>query len=120
MVLSDGTPADDSRMRHLTGVLRPIAETHPVERALADSEALTPVAIHENRLHDDGTCITLLQVRGDRDRLHDLLASHPAVEEFMLAGEPDAFVYLRSQPNDLSRLLLHARADSELVVEMPL
>ena len=120
MVRSGPEPKRDSRMRYLTGVLRPVEATHPIERALAESHDLTPVAIHENRLHEDDVCITLLQVRGDRERLHDLLSTHPAVEEFMVAGGPDTFVYLRSEPNELSRLLLTAQAESEVVVRMPL
>lgn len=124
MVPSDGGDVDErssrTRMRHVTGVLRPIAATHPIERALADHPDLTPVAIHENRLHDNGSCITLLQVRGDREALTDLLSTHPAVEEFLVAGDADTYVYLQSQPNELARQLFAAQEDTEVVVRMPL
>lgn len=109
----------DPQLRSLTGVLRPIEATHPVERALADHPDLVPVAIHDSRIHDGDTCITLLQVRGDRAALRDLLASHPAVQEFLLAGAGDTFAYLQSEPTELLELLFAAREEAELVVQMP-
>lgn len=110
----------ETEMRYLTGVLRPIEKTHPVEQALAKSSELTPVAIHQTKLLDDNTCITLLQVRGDLDRLHDILSGHPSVLEYALAGEQDGFVYLQTEPHDLGRFLLRVQAESELIVQLPL
>lgn len=107
-------------MRYLTGVLSPVEKTHPVEQALAETPDITPVAIHQTKLLDDGTCITLLQVRGTLDRLHDVLSSHSSVWEYAVAGERDGFVYLQSDPHELAQSLLTVQDNSELIVEMPL
>lgn len=119
MARQDGAVESDSQLRSLTGVLRPIEATHPVERALADHPDLVPVAIHDSRIHDGDTCITLLQIRGDRAALRDLLDGHPAVHEFLLAGEGDTFAYLQGEPTELLELLFAVRDDAELVVRMP-
>lgn len=107
-------------MRYLTGVLRPVERIHPVEKALAESSALTPIAIHQTKLLDDGTCITLLQVRGDFDCLHDLLSGQPSVLEYAFAGEQDGFVYLQTKAHGLGRFVLRLQAESNLIVEMPM
>lgn len=54
---SDGTEASSQKaeLRYVTGVLRPVEEMHPVERALAAEPTVTPVAIHQLKLLDDGT-----------------------------------------------------------------
>lgn len=107
-------------MRYLTGVLRPVERIHPVERALAESSSLTPVAIHQTKLLDDDTCITLMQVRGDRTVLHELLSSQPAVIDYSFAGEQEVFVYLQSEPHDLGKFVLGLQAESDLIVELPM
>jgi predicted DNA binding protein len=107
-------------VRYLTGVLRPVERVHPNARALAEAGGVTQVALHQTRLLDDGTSVTWLQVRGDRDRLEGLLAEESSVLEYAVAGEDDLFVYLHSEPHDLARYLYRLRDEHELVVEMPL
>lgn len=107
-------------MRYLTGVLRPVERVHPNARALSVSRGVTQVALHQTRLLDDGTSVTWLQVRGDRERLEGLLAEASSVLEYDVAGEDDLFVYLHSEPHDLARYLYRLRDEHEVVVEMPL
>lgn len=107
-------------MRYITGVLRPVEEMHPVERALAEEPAVDPVAVHQLKLLDDGTCIVLLQVRDEQGRLRDVLSGLPAVREYAVAGERDRYVYLESDAHELSTALLNLRADADLVVRMPM
>lgn len=107
-------------MRYLTAVLRPIEEVHPVEKTLAETPGISPVAIHETKLLDDGTCVTLLRVRGDLEALDGVLADHPAVLQYTIAGERDGFVYFQTEPHDLTRSLIRIQDDSEAVVRMPL
>lgn len=115
-----GTPPEAGNMRYIRGVLRPVEKMHPVERSLAEHPELTPVAVHQLKLVDDGTCIVLLQVRGGTAPLDDLLSSHHSIVEYAIAGNQNAFVYLQSEPHDLSRYLLNLRDNAEIVVEMPL
>lgn len=107
-------------VRYLTGVLRPVERIHPNARALSASPDVTQVPLHQTRLLDDDTSVTWLQLRGDRDRLDELLAGASSVLEYDVAGENDLFVYLHSEPHDLARYLYRLRDEHELVVEMPL
>lgn len=107
-------------MRYLTGVLKPVERVHPNSRALSEASGVTQVALHQTRLLDDGTSVTWLQVRGDLDRLHDLLGDAPSVLEYDVAGEDGGYVYLHSRPHDLARYLYRLRDEFKVVVEMPL
>lgn len=107
-------------MRYLTGVLRPVESIHPVERALSESSSLTPVAIHQTKLLDDDTCITLMQVRGDLNLLHEILSSQPSVINYTFAGEQEIFVYLQSEPHDFGKFVLGLQAESDLIIELPM
>jgi len=116
----DDTGTRSGPMRYLTGVLRPVERLHPVEAVLAETPGVTPLAIHELKLLDDGTCIALLEVRGDPDRLDDGLGDHPPTLEYALSGQEDGFVYLQSEAHELAHTVLGIRDESELVVRMPL
>lgn len=107
-------------MRYLTAVLRPVEKIHPTIPRLTGTADITPVAIHQTRLLDDGTEVTLFQVRGDLDQLRDLLASDSSNLEHSIAGHRDGFVYSRSEPHELARSLLALRDRYEVVVRMPL
>lgn len=107
-------------MRYLTGVLRPVERVHPNARTFAELRDVTQVALHQTRLLDDGTSVTWLQVRGDLERLSEVLAGAPSVREFSVAGDAEGFVYLHSEPHDLARYLYRLRNEYEVVVEMPL
>lgn len=107
-------------MRYLTGVLRPVERVHPNAGTIAETPGVTQVALHQTRLLDDGTSVTWLQVRGDVERLTEVLAEAPAVIEFSVAGDAEGFVYLHSEPHDLARYLYRLRDEHEVVVEMPL
>lgn len=107
-------------MRYLTAVLRPIEAVHPVEKSLAEATGITPVALHETKLLDDGTCVTLLRVSGDLEALDTILSDHPAVLQYTIAGERDGFVYLQTEPHDLTRSLIRIQDESAAVVRMPL
>lgn len=107
-------------MRYLTGVLRPVERIHPVESTLANTPDVAPVAIHRTKLLDDGTCVTLLQVRGDADRLRAALSSQPSVREYALTGDHDRHVYLRTETHELARSLLTIKEEAEVVVRPPL
>lgn len=107
-------------MRYVTAVLSPVEKIHPTIPRLVDTADITPVAIHQTRLLDDGTEVTLLEVRGDLDRLRGVLAGHSAVLEYSVAGERDGLVYSHSEPHDLARGLLELQDRYEVVLRMPL
>jgi predicted DNA binding protein len=106
-------------MRYLTCVIRPVEKVHPVEAAIAAAPAVTPVAIHQTKLLDDGTCVTLLEVKGDLASLESLLADHGSVLEFTVAGDREGFVYLQSEPDDLTRSMIRLQSESAVVVRFP-
>lgn len=107
-------------MRYITGVIRPVQAIHPIEKALAETSAVSPVAIHQTKLLDDGTCVTLLQVRGDLESLEAILDAHPTVHEYTIAGEREGFVYLQTEPHKLTRSLIGMQEDSEVIIRMPI
>lgn len=107
-------------MRYLTGVIRPVEKLHPVEASMAETPVVTPVALHQTKVLDDGTCVTLLQVSGDLTAFDRVLADHDAVIEYTIAGDEDGFVYLLSDPHDLTRYLMRIQDVSEVIVRMPL
>lgn len=107
-------------MRYLTGVVRPVESIHPTANFLAEEASVTQIAIHQTRLLEDETCVTWLQVRGDRADLERVLNDAPSVLEYSVAGDSDRFVYLHSRPDDLARYLYEIRDSYELVVQMPL
>lgn len=107
-------------MRYLTGVLRPVEKIHPIEEALAEEPAVTPVAIHQTKLLDDGTCVTLLEVTGDLESLEAILDDHPSVHQYTIAGDRDGFAYMQTEPHELTRSLIRMQAESEVIVRMPI
>lgn len=107
-------------MRYLTGVIRPVEKLHPVEATMAETPEITPVALHQTKVLDDGTCVTLLEVSGDLDAFDRVLAHHDVVIEHTIAGDRDGFVYLLSDPHDLTRYLMRLQDESEVIVRMPL
>lgn len=107
-------------MRYLTGILRPVERIHPVEETLARTDGITPVALHQTKVLEDGTCVTLLQVRGDLGLLDRVLADHDAVIQHAIAGDRNGIVYLQSEPYDLTRYVLELQETSEVIVKWPL
>ena len=106
-------------MRYLTCVIRPVEKIHPVEAAMAAAPDVTPVAIHQTKLLDDGTCVTLLEVKGDLASLESLLAAHESVLEFTVAGDREGFVYLQSEPDELTEAIIDLQSESAVVVRFP-
>lgn len=106
-------------MRYVTGVLRPVEKLHPTIPAVTGTPDVTPLAIHQTRLLDDGTEVTLLEVRGDLERLHDVLSSHPPLIEHEIAGDRDGVVFCHSKPHQRARNLLRVKDEYELVLRMP-
>lgn len=107
-------------MRYVTGVLRPAAKLHPTIPALVETPDVTPLAIHQTRLLDDGTEVTLLGVRGDLERLDAALSPRPSLIDYEIAGEREGVVYCHSEPHDRARQLLQVTTKSEVVLRMPL
>lgn len=106
-------------MRYLTCVIRPVEKVHPVEETLAATPHVTPVALHQTKLLDDGTCVTLLEVKGDLEALEALLGDHDAVIEFTVAGDREGFVYLLTEPNELTRSMIRLQSETAVIVQMP-
>lgn len=107
-------------MRYVTGIIRPVEKLHPTIPALIETPAVVPVAIHQTRLLDDGTEVTLVEVRGDLDRLDDVLSGHPPLLAHDIAGDREGVVYCHSQPHERARHLLRVKDESEVVPRMPL
>lgn len=107
-------------MRYIEAILRPVENVHPVEERLAATPEVTPVAIHQLKLVDDGSCIALLQVRGNLDRLRDVLSDFPPIMEYAVAGDDEGYAYIQSDTHAVGRQLLRMREETEALVQMPL
>lgn len=92
---------------------------HPLGSAIVDDPAVTPGPIHQVEMVDDGTGISLSEIRAGLDRYREILAASPYVVEYTSTGDDRGYVYTQFELDDLSRRLLQFRRGSELMVEAP-
>lgn len=94
-------------MRYATLVVEGSA-VHPVARLLAESGVRRESIIHFDVL-DDGTILVVGRLRGDLDRVRDLLTGRPDVLGYDIPRERDGIVYVH----------LRATADVERLLSVP-
>lgn len=109
-------------MRYLTVRLRPAegAGFHPLGERLTEAPSVEREAIHHVELLDDGSVLLLAEGSGDRDRYEAVMASSPAVHDYMLSGDERWMAVSRFDPTEAVRRILEWRRRSDVVVETPI
>jgi hypothetical protein len=107
-------------VRYVTVEMRPTGESfHPLSEELRTEPSITRVGIHQIEQLDDGTVLMEGEVRGDLDRLREILAASEHVLDHAVFGENEGFSYSRFEPNDLVDFLIQRRHETEFMVEWP-
>ncbi|MFT4904449.1 MAG: putative DNA binding protein [Natronomonas sp.] len=93
----------------------------PVSEEIAAEPSLSRESIlHINRLND-GTVVLLTQVRGDADRLDELLEEHDAVIAHNVSTLRDGLqAYIHAEPTPVAAALLDLTQEHEFVVDTPI
>lgn len=109
-------------MRYVRVSLIPTeGDIDPVSEEIEADPALSREAIlHINRLND-GTVVLLTQVRGDAERLDELLEEHEAVISHNVSTLRDGLqAYVHAEPNSAAAALLNVTQEHEFVVDTPI
>ena len=109
-------------MRYVKVALIPDAgDLEPVGREIAADPALTRDSIlHINRLND-GTVVSLSQLRGDSDRLEEILESAESVISYNVAPLRDGLqAYIHARPSNVADTLLSITQEYEFVLDTPI
>jgi hypothetical protein len=108
-------------MRYVKVVLVPDGdEFHPAADVLAVESAVTREAIDHVNLLNDGTAVTLSRLRGDPDRLVEILEATAAVIRFDVSETGGALqAYTHFEPNETTLALLELTREHELVLDTP-
>jgi hypothetical protein len=108
-------------MRYVKVVLVPDGdEFHPAAGVLAGESAVTREAIDHVNLLNDGTAVTLSRLRGDPDRLVEILEATAAVIRFDVSETGGALqAYTHFEPNETTLALLELTREHELVLDTP-
>jgi hypothetical protein len=108
-------------MRYVKVVLVPDGdEFHPAADVLAAESAVIREAIDHVNLLNDGTAVTLSRLRGDPDRLVEILEATAAVIRFDVSETGGALqAYTHFEPNETTLALLELTREHELVLDTP-
>jgi len=108
-------------MRYVKVVLVPDGdEFHPAADVFAGESALIREAIDHVNLLNDGTAVTLSRLRGDPDRLVEILEATAAVIRFDVSETGGALqAYTHFEPNETTLALLELTREHELVLDTP-
>lgn len=107
-------------MRYMTVVFRPARELYPTIHRLVERDGVDPVAVHQTRLLESGSAVTLFEARGDEAQLDDALTDTDAVLEYTITGEDEYMVYSHSVPHEVAIDIFELRGATETIVQMPL
>lgn len=107
-------------MRYVTMVMKPAEGYYnAVNRAVTHEPSITPVAIHGVELLDSGTVLQQTEVRGDLDRLREILAETDEILDYAVFGDREGFAYTRYEPTELIEHLIENNRENELMVQWP-
>lgn len=109
-------------MRFITFLLvPPDGSFHPIEEAIAADASLERRAIHRFRLLEDGTVVSMYEIRGDRGRVQELVETHPSAESCSTTALGErVFAHVHFQPSDLTERVYGISREVDLVLDMPM
>lgn len=108
-------------MRYLTIIIPQIHNRSEVEGDEPDESALKSESTYDINLLDDGTTVELSYIRGDPERLRDILESDPRVLAYdVVPRKSGGLVYIHSQATDLVTRLLTLLIRHKIIVDWPI
>lgn len=108
-------------MRYATVVISPSGGgLQPADQRIADDPAVTRESIHQINLLSDGTCVSLYSVRGDLERLAEILDHQEDVLAYDVSGDREGLAYVHFQPTSTVEQLLSIPQDNEIVLKTPI
>lgn len=113
--------AVDWHVRFITFLLvPPEGAFHPIESALEGAN-LDRRAIHRFRLLDDGSVVTLYELRGNRETVDEVLEGHGSVESVTTTALGErVFAHVQFVPNDLTERIYAIPQNHDIVLDMPM
>jgi predicted DNA binding protein len=107
-------------MRYATVVISPDGDgLQPADRALAAEPTVTRDALQQVNLLSDGTCVAMYTLRGDLDRVAEILDAREDVIAHDVSGDREGLAYVHFQPTEVVERLLSIPQDNEIVLQMP-
>lgn len=110
-------------MRYVRAVYSPPSGRafDPVGEALATADGVTREYVHRTERAPDDTVATLMSVRGDEAVAEAALREVDSVHDVAVTNPPDgaALVYVRYEPDDVTRSMLRAREETAVVIGRP-
>ncbi len=109
-------------MRYITCVIHRTDGTHSVRRRLVEEPGVTLEAVLSFNILNDGSGHRLARLRGDLERVRELLAKRSDVLAYDIFGEHEGLVYVHTQPaeNDPLTRLLSIPREHEVFFDMPI
>lgn len=116
-------PREVGLMRHARVRIDPAGgAVHPLDSVVADDPSMTRVALHHIRRLQDGSAVVLYQVRGDEDRVRDLLGEREDIIRWSTAERDDgiyAYVHFMPAEESTAEELLRLTQELEVVITTP-
>lgn len=106
-------------MRYVTFIMSQDGGPHQVSRLLADEPAVTRVGLLRLNVLSDGTIALLGHLRGDLNRVRELLGEQSAVVAYDVSGEDEGLAYIHARSNETITRLMRIPQQYEVFFEMP-
>lgn len=107
-------------MRFATVVISPDGgDLQPTDQVLAGDPAVTRDSIHQVNLLSDGTAVSLYGVRGDLERVAEILQEQADVIAYDVSGGREGLAYVHFEPTDTVARLLEIPRTNEIVLKTP-
>lgn len=109
-------------MQSLTFVARhPDGRFQSYGQAFADSDGVTPLAIHSGHLLDDGTAQVIYEVAGDGETVREILADSPdTIASIVSEGPESVFAHIHFEPSPPVQRLLRLPRERHLAIDTPM
>ncbi len=108
-------------MRYATITITPDdGGLHPADWKLYTDPDVTRETIREINLLNDGTCVTLYELRGDLEQVDELLSTHLDVIAVDVSDTEGGLVYVHFETNFTVEALLTIVQMYEVVLDMPI
>lgn len=110
-------------MRHARVLIDPVGgDVHPTATVIADDLTVTRVALHHIRRLRDGSAVVLYHLRGDPERVREVLAEGEDIMRWAVAEREDgiySYVQFMPEAGSTADELLRLTQELEVVIRTP-